>query len=142
MADAVQNAAVAVQQEEVGPVADGLQHQPALHPVAQLVQGLEAQSGHPLQGSLYNLQQPGPGHVLAQQHAEHGGLLRVLQGQGGQVEPGVGRVGRQQQAHIAHALGPQGQHHLVPAGLVDLVHPGPGQAGIQFMNHARQAQRV
>ena len=132
----------AVQQDQIGLVADGLQHQFALHPVAQLVQRFKAQGGYPLQRGLDNLQQPGPGHVLAQQHTEHGGLLRVFQGQGGQVKAGVGRVGGQQQPHVPRRRGAQGQDDLVPPGLVDFVHPGPGQAGIQFMDHARQAQRV
>ena len=105
-ADTVQNAALPVQQKEIGFVADGLQNEAALHPVAQFIQRLKAQRGHPLQGGLDDIQQPGSGHVLAQQHTEHGGLLRILQGEGGEVEPGVGRVGGQQQAHVARALGP------------------------------------
>ena len=52
--------------------AHGLQHQAALHPVPQLVQGLQPQVHHPLHGWLDQLQQAGAGQVLAQQHAEHG----------------------------------------------------------------------
>ena len=70
--------------------------------------------------------QPGAGEMLAQQHTEHGRLRGVFRVGGGQMEPGRGRIG------IDQKLGPvfpatQVQDHRVPAGLVDLVHPGFAQ---------------
>ena len=77
-ADAVDDAPLPVQQQEVGAAAHGLQHQAALHPVAQLVQGLQPEFQNPLQRRLVQLQNPRPLEVFAQEHAEHGRLLRVL----------------------------------------------------------------
>ena len=121
--------------------AHGLQHQAALHPVPQLVQGLQPQVHHPLHGWLDQLQQAGAGQVLAQQHAEHGGLVRVLPGDLGEMGPGVAGAGGEEQLHIACG-GPQGQDHLVPAWLIDLVDFCPGEGVLQFMDHSAQAQRV
>ena len=57
------------------------------------------------------------------------------------MEPGLVGIGGQEEPHIARR-GPEGQDDLIPAGLIDLVHLGPGQGGIQFMDHAGQAQSV
>ena len=74
--------------------------------------------------------QDAPAHqVLAQQHTEHGGRVRVLPGQLGHLQPGVVGTGGQQQPPVPPAQ-PQGQNHLVPARLVDLVDLGTRQNGL------------
>ena len=140
-ADAVDDAPLPVQQQEVGAAAHGLQHQAALHPVAQLVQGLQPEFQNPLQRRLVQLQNPRPLEVLAQEHAEHRGLLRVLPVEGGQVGPGMAGVGGEEQAHVL-PLPPYIKHHLVPGGLVELVNLASGHGGTELRGHRREAQCV
>ena len=121
---------------------DGFQHQSPLHPVAQLVEGLKAELGHPLQGNLLHGQKPRARQVFAQEHTEHRGRVRVLPGDLGELGPGVVGVGGQQQAHVPMAGGAHRQQDLVPAGLIDFVYLGPDQGGIEFRNNAGQAKCV
>lgn len=80
--------------------AHGLQHQAALHPVAQLVQRFQADLHHPLQVGLSDGQDAAARQMLAQQHAEHGGRVRVLPGELGQLGPGMVGIGGQQQLYV------------------------------------------
>ena len=111
--ETVQNAAVPVQQQQIGPAADGLQHQLALYPVPQLVEGLQGEGNHPLQMGLLHRQHSASRQVLAQQHTEHGGRVWVLPGQPGELRPGMGGIGGKKQAHIP--LGGTGAGPAPPA---------------------------
>ena len=126
-AHAVGDAPRPVQHNEVGLAADALQHQGPLHPVPQLTEGLKAELQQPLHGGLANLQNAAAQKILAQQHTEHGGRLRVLPGHSGELGSGMGGVCRQQQLHIS-LPGAHVQHHLIPGGLIDLVHLSAGDA--------------
>ena len=141
-AHTVQNAAGLVQEDQVGPAADGLQHQLPLHPVPQLVEGLQGEDHHPLQPRLFHRQQPGAGQVLAQEHTEHGGLVRVFPAELGQLGAGMVGIGGQQQPHVPVAGGADGKEDLVPAGLIDLVQLAAGDHLVQLMDQAGQAQGV
>ena len=111
--------------------AHGLQNDLSLHPVAQLVQSLQANDHNALQRRLGHIQNPSAGEMLAQQHTEHGRLVGIFPGKLGQLCSGMGGIGRYQQLHVA-ARGAQGEDDLIPAGLVDLVDLCPGQSGVQF----------
>ena len=78
---------------------------------------------------------------LPQQHAQHGRLLGVLQGDGGKVHPG--RVGPGGEQHAVGRLpGAEGHHQLLPVGLVDFIHPGPQEAALQFLFDMPQKRAV
>ena len=141
-ADAVQDPPLLVQQDQVGAASDGLQHQPALHPVAQLVQRLQGQGDHALQRGLGHRQDACAGQVLAQEHTKHGGRIRIFPGQLGQLGPGVAGIGGEQQPHISVGRGAQGQDHLVPAGLIDLVDFPAGDRLVQLMDQSGQAECI
>ena len=70
----------------------------------------------------------GADQVLAQQHAEHRRLRRVLKAAFRQVHPGVACPRRQQQAQVL-PFSPQGQQQHVPLRLLHLVNP----AALQFL---------
>ena len=140
-AQAVGDPPLLIQHEQVGPPTDALQHQPALHPVTQFAEGLKPELQHPLHGGLGNVQDPSVQEVLAQQHAEHGGRLRVFPGKPGQVSPWMGGIGGQQQPHIPLAR-PQVEHHLVPGGLVNLVHLTAQDGSPKLCGHGGQADGI
>ena len=117
---------------------DGLQHQGPFHPVAQLVEGLKAELGHPLQRNLLHGQKPRAGQVLAQEHTEHGRLGRVIPHLLCQVQAGLAAAGIQVQT----AAPPQQQDHLVPGGLLDLLDAAAGDLGRQLLHYALQADGV
>ena len=126
-AEAVDDPALPVQQDQVGPAAHGLQHQRPPPRPAQLVGGVELNFHQPFQGRLGQARHPGPGEVLPEEHAEHGGLRRVVPENLRQLEAGGARPGVQQQA-----LSPEKEDHLVPGGLVHLVHPKAQKLGAQL----------
>ena len=99
--------------------------------VPQLVDGVEVEVKQALQLRLADGRKPGPLKFLPQQHAQHGRLLRVFQGDGGEVHPGgVGPGGEQ---HLIRRLpGAERDEQLLPVGLVDFVHPGPQKACLQL----------
>ena len=103
------------------------------------VQAVFTQPDKP-KGRGYKLTPP-PVKVLAQEHAEHRGLLRVLPVEGGQVGPGMAGVGGEEQAHVL-PLPPYIKHHLVPGGLVELVNLASGHGGTELRGHRREAQCV
>ena len=66
--------------------------------------------------------------MLAQQHAEHGGLRRIVPEKLRQLDAGGPRPGVQQKP-----LSSEEKDHLVPGGLLDLVHPKARQLGPQLL---------
>ena len=128
--DTVDDAVLAVQQQQVGPAANGLQDQTALHTVSQLVQGLQLDVHQTLQMGLGDRQDTAAGKVLAQEHTEHGGSIGVFPGQGGKLCPGVALVGGQQQLYVPLSGRAQAQDNLVTAGLIDLVDFSTGQGRV------------
>ena len=107
---AAQNGAVSRKQDQVVPPACQLHHQGFFRQLSKIVIGGKPEEQHPLMLRLAHFQKPGGGEVLAQQHAEHGGLVRVLPGDLGEMGPGVAGAGGEEQLHIACG-GPQGQDH-------------------------------
>ena len=130
-AEAVDDPPLPVQQDQVGPAAHGLQHQRPPARAAELVGDIQLQPHQPLQRRLGDGGHPAPHQVLAQQHAEHGGLRRVVPGEMRQLNAGGVGPGVQQQPLVA----PQQQDHLVPGGLLDLVDPQAQQSGPQLLHH-------
>ena len=109
--------------------------------VAQLVDGVEVKVEQALQLRLADGNQFCPQQLFAQQHAQHGRLLGVLQGDGGKVHPG--RVGPGGEQHAIGSLpGAEGHHQLLPVGLVDFIHPGPQEAALQFLFDMPQKRAV
>ena len=140
-ADAVGDAPLAVQENQVGRAAHQLQHQAALHPVPQLVQALQLKLHQPLHRGLDDVQNPGAGQVFAQKHTEHGGRVRVFPGNAGQLHPGVVGAGREKQFHVLPAP-PHRHHNLVPDGLINLVNLAAQHGGLQLLRHGGEANRV
>ena len=140
-ADAVQDALLGVQEYQVGPAAHGLQHQGPGDPVPQLVDRLHADEDDPLQMGLLQGQDAPAGEVLAQEHAEHGGLGRVLPDLPGQVEAWPVGAGGEEELHVLPRP-PDRQQDLLPAGLIDLVDLAAHQGLPQFFQYRRQADRV
>ena len=90
-----------------------------LHALTQLVGAVEAEIQQALHGRLRDGGQPAAHQVLAQQHAEHGGLRRIVPGHLRQLDAGGIGSGVQQQPLIS----PQQQNDLIPCGLLYLVDP-------------------
>ena len=67
--------------------------------------------------------------MLPEQHTEHGGLRRVVPEDLRQLKPGGARPGVQEQP-----LPPEEEDHLVPGGLLDLVHPETRQLGPELFH--------
>ena len=138
---AVQNPSVGSQQVEVAGAAHQLRHQPLLHREAHFVGAVEGEHGAALHLRLGDVRKPGAQKVLAQQHTEHGGLRRVFRGGGGQMQPGGGGVGHKQQlfpALLAAKMEDQG----IPAGLMELVHPGPQTPGAHLLQNRGEKKSV
>ena len=92
--------------------------------VAQFIDTVKVEMEQPFQLRLADSYQLGPLQLLTQQHTQHGRLLGVFQGDGGEVHPG--RIGPGGKQHLIRGL-PCAESHqdLLPVGLVDLIHPGP-----------------
>ena len=140
-AQAVDDTPLPVQQDQIGVAAQGLQHQAALHPVPQLVDGLQTEVQQALHGGLLQFQNTPAQQVLAQQHAKHGRRVRVLPVPGRQVGPRVARVGREQQAHVLPPA-PDAEQQFLPGRLIDLVDLPPQERAAQFSRHGGQAKGV
>ena len=132
-AQAVQNPPLRRQQIQVAGSAHQLRHQLFLNRVAHFIGTGKGKFRHPLHRHLVHRRQAGSRKVLAQHHAEHGGLRRIFRGAGGEMEPGGGRVRGDQQLFPALPA-PNQQQHRVPAGLENLFHP----AAQAFLLHLRQ----
>ena len=90
----------AVYQDDVGAAADHLRHQLLLTGKAHLVMAFQLDDQQPLIVRLIDGSDAGADQVLAQQHAEHGRLRRVLKAALRQVHPGVAGSRRQKQAQV------------------------------------------
>ena len=130
-AETVDDAALPVQQDQIGTAAHGFQHQRSPARPAEVVGDVDLQPHQPLQGRLGKSGNAAPHQMLAQQHAEHGGLRRVVPGQTRQLEAGSVGSGAQQQPLIP----PQQQDDLVPHRLLDLVDPQARQLRPQLLRH-------
>ena len=139
--EAVHNAAPLIQQVDVGGSAHQLRHQNPTHLVAHFVGTQEGQPHQPLHGGLLHGQKPSPGQVLAQQHTEHGGLIRVFRVGGGEMEPGGRGIGGNQQPLPSPGAAQQ-QDDGVPGGLVNFLHSGVQDGVLQLLHHAGQKERV
>ena len=107
----------------------------------QFIQRLQLQIHHPLHGWLGDGDNACAGEVLAQQHTEHGGRGRVVPEHAGQLEPGMSRIGSQQQLHRPLSA-PEREDDLIPGRLIDLIHPGIHHAGLQLLHHSAQTYGI
>ena len=137
-AQTVDDPLLAVQKDQVGVPAHALKHQPPPPRLSQLVHDVQGEDHHPLQAGLVDGRQPSAGQVLAQEHTEHGRRGGVFPGQAGEVQPRLAGLGAQQQLFIS----PQGQDHLVPGGLLDLLQAQAQDGLPQFPDYAGQTYRV
>ena len=126
---AIDDASLSVQQDQVGPAAHGLQHQRPLSRLAEVIRHIQLQPHQPLQGRLHQIRHPGAHQMLAQEHAEHRRLRWIVPGELRQLDTGRVGAGIQQQPLIA----PQQQNHLVPGRLLDLVDSQTQQLGPQLL---------
>ena len=140
-AHTVEDVAVAAGQDQVGPPAHHLDDQVFFGLFAHLVGTLQGQVHQPLHGRLGHGGNAAAGEVLAQQHAEHGRLGRILQGRGGQMEAGAPRRGREQQPSRA-AGAPELEDHLIPDGHLNLVNAGAQQLGPQLRHGGGEKKSV
>ena len=100
--------------------------------VPQLVHTVKVKVQQPLQLRLADGCELGAHQLFPQQHAEHGGLLGVLQGHGGDVDPGAVGPGREED--LAGRLpAAESNNQLFPVGLVDFIHPGRRELIFQFL---------
>ena len=128
-------------QDQVGHTAHHLTDEALFRHDAQLVHRGEADVQQPLVLRLGDGQDPPAGHLLAQQHTQHGGRFRVVEFLPGEMDPGP-RPGAQQQAYIALVPAPEMQDDPVPAGHGDLVHPGVFQPRVQFLRQPADHKTV
>ena len=140
-AQAVQDSALRPQQIHIAGPAHKLRHQLFLNGITHLIGAVEAEHRAALHGGLGNFRQAGAQKVLAQEHAEHGRLRRILRRGRRQVQPGGGGVGGNQQLFPA-LLAPQLENQRVPAGLVDFLHLGAIAALPDFSQHGGQVKRI
>ena len=135
---AVHDPVLAVQEDQVGAGTHALQHQLSLPRLSQLVHHVDGQGDHPLQGWLLDGGDAASGQVLAQEHAEHGGRRGVFPGNGGQMEPGLVGAGGEEELSTAT----EGQDHLIPAGLLDLLNPQSQQLLLELPDYGCEANGV
>ena len=140
-AQAVHDAVLPVQQEQVRPAAHHLQDQTAADLVAHLVRGLDDQLRQAFRRGLAQFQNFAAGEIFPEQHTKHRRLGRVLPGQGRQLDPGPAGVGREQQAAGA-VLAPDVQQNLIPAGLVDLINAPAEYIPFRLCQHGGETQSV
>ena len=131
--EAVDDPVLPIQEDQIGIPAHALRYQLPLSRFPQLVHNIQGEDHRPLQSGLVDGGEPPAGEVLAQQHAEHGGRGRVLPDGGGEVDPGLAGPGAEEQFFVP----PQGKDHLVPGGLLDLLHPQAQKALPQLLHYAR-----
>ena len=93
---AVQNTPLFVAQYQVGVTAQRLQNQSKTALLAQFVGGLDMQRHHTLQRRLFDGHNTSVADTLAQQHAEHGRLGRIVPQLLRHMDAGLVGVGAQQ----------------------------------------------
>ena len=96
-AQAVDDPALRAQQVQIAGAAHQLSHQRFPDREAHLVGAVKEEGSRPLHGGLGDFRQLGTHEMLAQQHTEHGRLRRIFRGGGGQMEPGRGGIGGEEQ---------------------------------------------
>ena len=121
--EAVQDPALGVDEDEVGIPSHQLRRQALFRGLPQLVQAGKGEEEDPVPLRLLQAQEPSPRQVLPEEHAEHGGLRRVLPLLRGDMHPGGAAPGAEQQP-LGAAAPPKVQEEHVPLRLLDLVHPG------------------
>ena len=128
--EGVDDAAV-LGEHQIGIAAHQLHGQHILHQVAHLVGAQKAQEHQPVPRLHLHGGEPPAGEVLAQQHAEAGRRLGILEGLLGQADAGGAAAGAEQQLEGVGA-GAQGEQHLVPGGLENFVDLRVQQGIFQF----------
>ena len=96
------------------------------------------QRHHTLQRRLLHRYDASVADTLAQQHAEHGRLGRIVPQLLRHMDAGLVGVGAQQQS----AAAPQKQHHLIPCGLLNFLDPRAGQLRRKLIHHCPQADGI
>ena len=137
-AQAVDDTAVPVAEDEVGAAGHPLPHQREAAALPQLVGGQYGQRHHALQRLLPDGLDDAAGQVFAQEHTEHGGLGRVVPQLLRQVETGLARPGVEQQA----AAAPEQEDHLIPGGLLYFFDAAAGEPGGKLPHHTLQTDSV
>ena len=100
-AHTVDDPVLAVQQDQVGAAAHGLQHQRPVARLTEIIGHVQFNSHQPFQTRLGDLCHPCPHQMLAQQHTEHGRLCRIVPQQLRQLETGGISPGVQQKPLVA-----------------------------------------
>ena len=121
-----------LRKDQVGVFTHDLGNQIAAAGKADFVARVEGQRRCPLKAVLHDVRQPRTGQVLAQQHTEHGRLLRVLPRQPRKTDTRIG-TGIDQEPPPARK-GADLQDDLVPLGLHDALDP-PAQRGSAYLMH-------
>ena len=125
VADGVDDLSV-FDQRQVAVAAHGLQIQLPWPFFPQLVPVVDHDADQPVPKELLDAHHPAADQVLAQKHAEHRGVRRVLVDLVGQVDARHGGAGRDQQAAVFPLRADQ-QHHHVLFRLADPVDPASRQ---------------
>ena len=140
-AGAVDDAAVAADENDVGMLSHEFADDALSHGVAQLVVVFDFHLEDPVAFQRPYAAYPAAGDVLAHQHAQRRRLQWVVLSGRGQVGAGAVGGGRQQQLPVL-ALVAYGEHDLVPLGLYDFVYATAGQRPVQFPGHEAEGQSV
>ena len=135
-AEAVHDASLLVGQDQVGTASHGLQNQMTGHLVPHLVGGLQFHIHHPLHRRLPQSDDSCAGQVFPQEHTEHGRIGRVLPAAFGELEPGMGGVGGEQQLAVA-LIAPEEHHNFIPGRLKDLIHTSALHSRTALLHNAR-----
>ena len=124
---AVQNGAVLPDHHQIGAATHDLTGKGDDHAVPQLICALKVQKEDPFQSILPDGNEPSPGEMLPQKHAEHGRLCRVIHCHLGHMHPGTAGSSGDQQLSCP-LLCAKAQDHRLPGGLIHLVDPPLQQA--------------
>ena len=128
-------------QAQVAVAAHGLKVELLLPLLPHLVQGLDVDADQPVSPHLRHPHHPAGHQVLAHEHAEHRRLLRALVAVPGQMHPGAGGVGVDEQAVVLPRGADKEQHHVL-LRLLHPVYPAAPQPVIQFPGRKAQGQSV
>ena len=137
-AHAVEDAPLRVEQNEVRAAAHRLQHQLPLAGLPQLVGDAEGQNDDALQIRLLDGLDARADKMLAQQHAEHRRLRRIVMRLLRKLDARLVWVHAQQHPLIAA----HEQHDAVAHGLLHLVDTRAQQRTLQLVDDGAQANRV
>ena len=141
MPGGLQNAALAIHQDQVGVAAHHLQDQPAQHMVAHFVHGVQVDVHHAVAADLSDRLHPRAHQLLAQEHAEHGRLQGIGEGGSCQVAAGVVRRGAQEQAAV-FVPGADKENDGILLRLGDFINAAAGQGSVQLPGGKADGQSV